>query len=105
MPAAGAAPAPVSTPRLLVRPLTADDDGALLLLRFRGNPAAVRYLSHAALSPEENTARLGKVLTTAAASTAEWFNLGRALQLRASGEVIGDGRTWNSDSPPPRGAG
>ena len=48
MPAAGAAPAPNSTLRLIVRPLTADDDGALL--RFRGNLDAVRFLSHAALS-------------------------------------------------------
>jgi RimJ/RimL family protein N-acetyltransferase len=101
VPAAATVPAPIGTPRLIVRPLTADDDGALL--RFRGNPDAVRYLSHAALSPDENSARLRKMLTTSAASTAEWFNEGWAIQLRSSGEVIGDGRTWNSDAPPAPG--
>ena len=97
----GAAPAPISTERLILRPLPPDDDGALL--RFRGHPEAVRYLSHEAFSAEENTARLRKMLNSAAASTAEWFNVGWAIQLRGSGEVIGDGRTWNSDAPPAPG--
>ncbi|MCX6499086.1 MAG: GNAT family N-acetyltransferase [Arthrobacter sp.] len=98
MTAAGGAPAPLRTERLIVRPLTADDDAAVL--PFRGDPDTVRYLSHAALSPEENTARVRKVLAAAAASTTEWFNFGWVIQLRASGEVIGDARTWNSDAPP-----
>ncbi len=99
--AAGGATAPIRTERLILRPLTAEDGPAVL--RFRGNPDAVRYLSHEALSEEENLARLQKMATAAAASSAEWFNVGWAIQLRASGEVIGDGRTWNSESPPAPG--
>lgn len=98
---AGGPPAPISTERLILRPLTADDDGAVL--RFRGDPDAVRYLSHEALGAEENSARLRTALAAAAASTAEWFNFGWAIELRASGEVIGDGRTWNSAAPPAPG--
>lgn len=94
----GGAPAPIGTERLILRPLTADDDGAVL--RFRGNPDAVRYLSHEALSPDANSARSRNVQAAAAASTAEWFSFAWAIQLRASGEVIGDGRTWNSEAPP-----
>ena len=93
-----AAPAPIRTARLTLRPLAADDDGALL--RFRGDPDATRYLSHAALSPEENTARVLKVLAASAASTPDWFNFGWVIELEATGEIIGDARTWNSDSPP-----
>jgi len=96
-----ATPAPIRTERLTLRPLTADDGGALL--RFRGDPDATRYLSHAALSPEENAARLRTALAAADTSTAEWFNFGWAIQLRATGEVIGDGRTWNAAEPPAPG--
>ena len=98
MTAAAGEPAPIRTERLTLRPLTADDGGAIL--RFRGDPDATRYLSHAALSPGENAARLRTVLAAAEASTAEWFNFGWAIQLRATGEIIGDGRTWNSGNPP-----
>ncbi|WP_346958625.1 GNAT family N-acetyltransferase [uncultured Arthrobacter sp.] len=95
------APAPLRTERLIVRPLTADDDDAVL--PFRGDPEAVRYLSHAPLSPAENTARVRKVLAASAASTPAWFNFGWVIQLQSSGEVIGDARTWNSDAPPAAG--
>lgn len=91
------APGPLRTERLTLRPLTADDGPALL--RFRGDPDATRYLSHTALSPAENTARLRTALAAAEASTAQWFNIGWAIELRASGEVIGDGRTWNTADP------
>ncbi|MEQ4520011.1 GNAT family N-acetyltransferase [Pseudarthrobacter sp. B907] len=94
-------PAPLRTERLIVRPLTADDDAAVL--PFRGDPEAVRYLSHTALSAEENTARVRKVLAASAASTPEWFNFGWVIQLQSTGEVIGDARTWNSDAPPAPG--
>ena len=94
-------PAPLRTERLIVRPLTADDDAAVL--PFRGDPEAVRYLSHTALSAEENTARVLKVLAASAASTPEWFNFGWVIQLQSTGEVIGDARTWNSDTPPTPG--
>ncbi|QDY89362.1 GNAT family N-acetyltransferase [Arthrobacter sp. UKPF54-2] len=93
-----AAPAPIRTARLTLRPLSADDDDALL--RFRGDPDATRYLSHTALSPEENTTRVLKVLAASAASTPDWFNFGWVIELQATGEIIGDARTWNSDSPP-----
>ena len=91
------APAPLLTERLLLRPLTADDAGALL--RFRAHPAATRYLSHGPLTPEQNSARLQQALSAAESSTAEWFHFGWAFELRATGEVVGDGRTWNTEEP------
>ena len=94
-------PAPLLTERLLLRPLTADDAGALL--RFRAHPAATRYLSHGPLTPAQNRARLEQALSAAAASTAEWFHFGWAIELRATGEVVGDGRTWNTQEPPAPG--
>lgn len=93
--------APLLTERLLLRPLTADDAGALL--RFRAHPAATRYLSHGPLTPAQNRARLEQALSAAAASTAEWFYFGWAIELRATGEVIGDARTWNTAEPPAPG--
>lgn len=91
-------PAPLHTERLVLRPLAAADDGAVLT--FRGDPEAVRYLSHAALTPAENTARVRKIVAATDASTTEWFNVGWVIQLRATGDIIGDGRTWNSETPP-----
>ncbi|WP_427134247.1 GNAT family N-acetyltransferase [Pseudarthrobacter sp. S9] len=93
--------APIVTERLLLRPLTSDDAGALL--RFRGHPYATRYLSHEPLGPEENNARLLQLVEAAEASTAEWFRVGWALELKASGEVIGDARIWNTAEPPSPG--
>lgn len=95
------APAPLLTERLLLRPLTADDGGALL--RFRAHPAATRYLSHGPLTPEQNGARLEQALCAAESSTAEWFYFGWAFELRTTGEVVGDGRTWNTADPPAPG--
>ncbi|MGY3318604.1 GNAT family N-acetyltransferase [Arthrobacter sp. TE12232] len=94
-------PAPLLTGRLLLRPLTADDAGALL--RFRGDPAATRYLSHGPLTPEQNSARIQQALSAAESSTAEWFYFGWAFELRATGDVVGDGRTWNTAEPPAPG--
>lgn len=91
-------PDPITTERLTLRPLTAADDADLL--RFRGNADVTRYLSHAPLGPAENTARLGRMLALAGASTAGWFNVGWAIVLRGTGEMIGDARTWNTESPP-----
>ncbi|MGO4804309.1 GNAT family N-acetyltransferase [Arthrobacter sp. 2MCAF15] len=82
-------------------PLTADDAGALL--QFRGHAQATRYLSHGPLTPEQNSARLQQALSVAAASTAEWFHFGWAIRLRATGAVVGDGRTWNTQEPPAPG--
>ncbi|RKR18798.1 GNAT family N-acetyltransferase [Arthrobacter oryzae] len=93
--------APLLTERLLLRPLRADDAGALL--RFRAHPSATRYLSHGPLTPEQNRARLRQTLTAAESSTAEWFHFGWAFELRATGDVIGDGRTWNTEAPPAPG--
>ncbi|BCW69499.1 hypothetical protein NicSoilB8_05430 [Arthrobacter sp. NicSoilB8] len=81
-----------------MRPLTADDAGALL--RFRAHLSATRYLSHGPLTPEQNDARLRQVLSAAESSTAVWFHFGWAFELRSTGEVIGDGRTWNTEEPP-----
>ena len=94
-------PAALLTERLLLRPLTADDAGALL--RFRGHPSATKYLSHGPLTPRQNRARLLQALSAAESSTAEWFHYGWAIELRASGEVVGDSRTWNTEEPPAPG--
>lgn len=42
-------------------------------------------------------------LAQAEASTSEWFNYGWAIILTESGEIIGDGRTWNSSALPVAG--
>ncbi|WP_426998071.1 GNAT family N-acetyltransferase [Pseudarthrobacter sp. N5] len=89
---------PILTKRLKLRLLTKHDAAALH--RFRGHQTATRYLSHEPLSVEENSVRLSEQLAHAEASTAEWFHLGWAIELRATGEVIGDARAWNSSNPP-----
>ena len=89
------------TERLLLRPLTADDAGALL--RFRGLQSATKYLSHGPLTPRQNRARLQETLSAAESSTTEWFHFGWAIELRTTGEVVGDGRTWNAEEPPAAG--
>ncbi|WP_263422140.1 GNAT family N-acetyltransferase [Arthrobacter sp. NicSoilB4] len=72
-------------------------------MRFRSDPVATQYLSHEPLGPEENIARLVRVVGAAEASGVDWFNFGWAIELRETGEVIGDGRTWNSEEPPAPG--
>jgi RimJ/RimL family protein N-acetyltransferase len=99
--AGGATPVPLLTERLLLRPLTADDAGAVL--RFRAHPAATRYLSHGPLTPEQNRARLRQALSAAESSTAAWFHFGWAIELRDTGEIVGEGRTWNTEEPPEPG--
>ncbi|WP_367400666.1 GNAT family N-acetyltransferase [Arthrobacter sp. PsM3] len=94
-------PAPICTERLVLRPLEIEDAAAVL--RFRGDPIATQYLSHGPLSPEENFARLLQLVDAAESSGANWFNFGWAVELRETGEVIGDGRTWNSAEPPAPG--
>ncbi|XAS69642.1 GNAT family N-acetyltransferase [Micrococcaceae bacterium Sec5.7] len=89
---------PILTERLELRLLTSDDAGAVH--RFRGHHGATLYLSHDALSPEENRARLVELVKHAEASTPEWFHFGWAVVLRATGELIGDCRTWNTSEPP-----
>lgn len=94
-------PAPIRTERLVLRPLTAEDAAAIL--RFRGDPLTTQYLSHGPLSPEENFVRLVQLVDAAESSSVDWFNFGWAIELRETGEVIGDGRTWNSAEPPASG--
>lgn len=93
--------APIYTDRLTLRLLTGSDAAALH--RFRGNKEATRFLSHPALTVEENRRRLEERLAQAEASTSEWFNYGWAIVLTESGEIIGDGRTWNSSALPVAG--
>ena len=85
---------PVVTERLTLRPAEIRDAAAIH--RFRGDPAATRYLSHGPLTVEANLERLEEVVALRAASTCQWFNYGWAITLRTSGEVVGDARTWNS---------
>nr|MDQ5863088.1 GNAT family N-acetyltransferase [Actinomycetota bacterium] len=66
--------APLTTERLTLRLLSRSDAAALH--RFRGDPGATRFLSHRPLTAEANT---------------------------ESGEIIGDGRTWNSSALPVAG--
>lgn len=94
-------PVLIRTERLVLRPLEIEDAAAVL--RFRGDPAATQYLSHEALSPEENVARILRLVDSAESSGVDWFNFGWAIELRETGEVIGDGRTWNSAEPPAPG--
>ena len=85
---------PLGTERLTLRPVEMRDAAAIH--GFRGDPAATRYLSHGPLTAEANRARLEDVLALRTASTSQWFNIGWAICLRESGEVVGDARTWNS---------
>ena len=94
-------PAPIHTERLVLRPIAIEDEAAVL--RFRGDPVATQYLSHGPLSPEENFARLVQLVDAAESSDEDWFNFGWAIELRETGEVIGEGRTWNSAEPPAPG--
>lgn len=92
---------PIRTERLELRLLTESDASAIHA--FRGHREATRYISHGALSVEENKARLDEQLAQAATSTAEWFNFGWAITLQANGQLVGDARTWNSARPPTPG--
>ena len=94
-------PAPIRTERLLLRPLEIQDAAAVL--RFRGDPTATQFLSHSALGPEENCARIHRLVEAADSSSVDWFSFGWAIELCETGEVIGDGRTWNSAEPPAPG--
>lgn len=94
-------PAPIRTERLVLRPVAIED--ATAVLRFRGDPVATQYLSHDPLSPTENFARLVQLVEAAESSGVDWFNFGWAIELRETGEVIGEGRTWNSAEPPAPG--
>jgi RimJ/RimL family protein N-acetyltransferase len=93
--------APIRTDRLTLRLLTGADAAALH--RFRGDSEATRFLSHPALTVEENRRRLEQHLAQAEASNSEWFNYGWAIILTESGEIIGDARTWNSTALPVAG--
>lgn len=93
--------APLATERLTLRLLSRSDAAALH--RFRGDPGATRFLSHRPLTTEANSRRLEERLAKAEASTSEWFNYGWAIILTESGEIIGDGRTWNSSALPVAG--
>ncbi|WP_052500468.1 GNAT family N-acetyltransferase [Arthrobacter sp. SPG23] len=86
------------TERLELRLLAHTDAAALRA--FRGNPDAVRYLSHHALTAGQTDRLLADLLARAERSTAEWFHYGWAVVLRSTGAVIGDGRTWNTTEPP-----
>lgn len=94
-------PAPIHTERLVLRPVAVEDAAAVLA--FRGDPGATQYLSHGPLNPAENVARLVRLVEAAESSGADWFNFGWAIELRGTGEVVGEGRTWNSAEPPAPG--
>ncbi|MEW9872193.1 GNAT family N-acetyltransferase [Arthrobacter sp. HS15c] len=85
---------PLVTGRLTLRPVEMRDEAAIH--GFRGDPVATRYLSHGPLTAEANRERLEEVLALRTASTSQWFNVGWAITLRTTGEVVGDARTWNS---------
>ncbi|WP_457965517.1 GNAT family N-acetyltransferase [Arthrobacter sp. D1-29] len=93
--------APIETERLTLRLLTPADAAAVH--SFRGDEAVTRFLSHGPLTAEENRVRLEEVVERAAVSTHEWFHYGWAITLRETGQLIGDGRTWNSAGSPARG--
>ncbi len=78
---------PVRTARLLLRPLTAADAGALAA--YRGLPEVCRYVPFEPMSPEVITARLaGDWSATALSAEGESLTLG--AELAATGQLIGD---------------
>ena len=94
------APAPLLTERLLLRPLTADDAGALLASAPTPPP---RGTCRTVRSHRSRTAPGSSRRCPPRSSTAEWFHFGWAFELRTTGEVVGDGRTWNTEEPPAPG--
>lgn len=87
---------PLVTERLVLR--LVEESDAAAIHRFRSDPSATRYLSHAPLTLAANGDRLAELLALRRASTGEWFNYGWAITLRESGDLIGDARTWNSSA-------
>jgi ribosomal-protein-alanine N-acetyltransferase len=85
---------PLVTERLVLRLVDRLDEDAIH--KYRSDPAATQYLSHAPLTVGANRERLAQLLALGEASTGQWFNYGWAITLRDTGEMIGDARTWNS---------
>jgi|GEM_PF-1302796 len=94
-------PAPITTDRLVLRPTEPADAPALA--RFRGLEETTRYLSHGPLNSTELRARMLADQAHAAVSTFTVFKHTWALQLRSTGQVIGEASTWTTRNPPEPG--
>lgn len=90
--------APITTDRLVLRPTESSDAPALE--RIRGSEETTRYLSHEALDPTQVRERIASDQARAAASTTTAFRHAWAIQLRDSGQVIGEASTWTTRNPP-----
>ncbi|MGO4454548.1 GNAT family N-acetyltransferase [Arthrobacter sp. RAF14] len=101
----GAQPAPPITPiatdRLVLRPTELSDAPALE--KIRGSEETTRYLSHEPLDPTAVRDRIASDRERATASTATVFRHAWALELRATGQVIGEASTWTTRTPPEPG--
>jgi RimJ/RimL family protein N-acetyltransferase len=78
---------PISTPRLRLRPLTAEDIEALLA--YRGNPEVCRYLPFEPMDAQILAARLAGELSRREI-TAEGQALTLGVELADSGRLVGD---------------
>lgn len=84
---------PIRTVRLLIRPWRESELDSYHALH--GDPDVTRYLYHDALSREQAAERMSS-LRTGIEGEHKWLNL--AVELAASGEVVGDvGLCWRSD--------
>lgn len=93
--------APITTERLALRPTESSDAPAVE--RIRGSEETTRYLSHEALDPAQVRERIASDQARAAASTTTDFRHAWVIQLRASGQVIGEALTWTTKNPPEPG--
>ena len=83
----------LKTPRLRIRPVTADDAAAVV--QYRGDPAVAAYMPQEALDPVQTRQLLDRAEGHWASADQERFNLLFAVEL--DGSVIGDLHAWNTD--------
>jgi RimJ/RimL family protein N-acetyltransferase len=86
---------PILTERLVLRPFTPDDLGALLAMF--GDANVTRYLEHGPLSREAVGELLARI-TPMTGIDADRNELRLAVELKASGQVIGDISLWRTST-------
>jgi RimJ/RimL family protein N-acetyltransferase len=85
----------ILTERLLLRPFTPDDLDALHAMF--GDEGVTRYLDHGPLSRDAVSELLARI-STLTGIAAEHDGLRLAVELRASGQVIGDVSLWRTSA-------
>lgn len=86
---------PILTERLLLRPFTSDDLDALHAMF--GDPEVTRYLEHGPLTREAAGELLARI-TPMTGIDAQRNELRLAVELRATGHVIGDISLWRTST-------